>query len=189
MNKKSPVSTQVNMNQIIIRKADINDLSALRNIGIQTFIEAFSKQNTDENMRNYLEEKFSTEQLSKELANPDSLFFFAEEKQQVIGYLKLNTGDSQTETQPEPALEIERIYVLQAFHGKQVGQLLYNRAIEVAKDLGVPYIWLGVWEENLRAIQFYRKNGFAEFGKHIFKLGDDEQTDIMMKRMIQSASE
>ena len=44
------------------------------------------------------------------------------------------------------------------------------------------YIWLGVWEENPRATRFYQKNGFVAFGKHIFKLGDDEQTDILMKR-------
>jgi len=38
-----------------------------------------------------------------------------------------------------------------------------------------------VWEENPRAINFYKKNGFVEFDKHIFVLGDDEQTDIMMR--------
>lgn len=62
-----------------------------------------------------------------------------------------------------------------------VAQVLYAKAIETAKDLGSEYVWLGVWEENQRAISFYKKNGFVEFDKPIFKLGDDEQTDIMMK--------
>ena len=95
--------------------------------------------------------------------------------------MKLNFGDSQTELKDNKSLEIERIYVSKEFHGKSVGQLLYDKAIEVAKHKNVDYVWLGVWEENPRAISFYKKNGFVEFNKHIFKLGDDEQIDIMMK--------
>jgi diamine N-acetyltransferase len=43
---------------------------------------------------------------------------------------------------------------------------------------------LGVWEKNPRAISFYKKNGFIEFDPHIFKLGDEELTDIMMKLLM-----
>jgi ribosomal protein S18 acetylase RimI-like enzyme len=86
--------------------------------------------------------------------------------------------------QDEGALEIERIYVLKDFHGKSVGQVLYNKAIDIAKEKKTKYVWLGVWEENPRAISFYKKNGFVEFDKHIFILGDDEQTDIMMKLIL-----
>jgi ribosomal protein S18 acetylase RimI-like enzyme len=81
----------------------------------------------------------------------------------------------------ERAMEIERIYVLKDFHGKNVGQLLYQKAIDIALVKKADYVWLGVWEENPRAINFYKKNGFVEFDKHIFVLGDDEQTDIMMR--------
>ncbi len=45
-------------------------------------------------------------------------------------------------------------------------------------------IWLGVWEENPKAIRFYEKNGFVPFSRHIFKMGDEEQTDIMMRKII-----
>jgi len=104
----------------------------------------------------------------------------------VIGYLKLNFGESQTELKGDKALEIERIYVLKEFHGKKVGQLLYDKAIQVATETKADYVWLGVWEENPRAIAFYKKNGFVEFDKHIFRLGDEEQTDIMMKLQLKS---
>jgi ribosomal protein S18 acetylase RimI-like enzyme len=53
--------------------------------------------------------------------------------------------------------------------------------MQIAKEVKAEYIWLGVWEENNKAIHFYTKNGFIPFDKHIFKLGDEEQTDIMMK--------
>jgi diamine N-acetyltransferase len=62
-----------------------------------------------------------------------------------------------------------------------VAQKLYEKALDLAKQSAVDFVWLGVWEENARAIRFYQKNGFVEFDRHIFKLGEDPQTDIMMK--------
>lgn len=169
------------MEAIYITRATIRNLEQLQKIGRVTFSETFSAGNTDENMTKYLEEGFSIEKLAAELSNEGSEFYFAVLGDQVIGYMKLNVGQSQTEIQDEKALEIERIYVLKEYHGKKVGQLLYEKAIQIAAQKGVDYAWLGVWEENPRAISFYKKNGFVEFDKHIFKLGDDEQTDIMMR--------
>jgi ribosomal protein S18 acetylase RimI-like enzyme len=169
------------MANIQIKEISINDIDQLQKIGRQTFQETFSESNSEENMKNYLEEGFSKEKLTEELTNKDSQFYFATAEGEVIGYLKVNFGESQTELKDEKSLEIERIYVSKEFHGKKVGQLLYEKAIQIAKDKNVQYVWLGVWEENLRAINFYTKNGFVEFDKHIFKLGNDEQTDIMMK--------
>lgn len=109
-------------------------------------------------------------------------FFIAWDEGSAIGYLKVNTAQAQTDMHEEDSLEIERIYVLNAYHGKKVGQLLYDKAVEIAVQLGKTSVWLGVWEENPRAIRFYEKNGFVAFGTHLFKLGDDEQTDIIMRK-------
>lgn len=164
-----------------IEKVTPSEIKQLQKIGMQTFEETFSHSNSKEDMDTYLNESFSMEKLTSELGNADSHFYFATLDKEPIGYLKLNTGTSQTEIQDNKSLEIERIYVLNEFHGKKVGQLLYQKALEIAHETTVDYIWLGVWEENPRAINFYKKNGFIEFDKHIFKLGEDEQTDIMMK--------
>jgi diamine N-acetyltransferase len=169
------------MDHIEIKRVTLNDIEQLQKVGRQTFSETFSAVNTEENMRKYLEEGFSWEKLTAELYDKSSEFYFATIDGHVIGYLKVNFGSSQTELKDDKALEIERIYVLKEFHGKKVGQVLYEKAMEVAKEKNVDYVWLGVWEENQRAINFYKKNGFVAFDKHIFKLGDDEQTDIMMK--------
>ncbi len=169
------------MVNIEIIKAKPNDIEQLQKIGRQTFSETFSDGNTEENMTKYLEEGFSIEKLTTELNDKNAAFYFATIDEKVIGYLKLNFGQSQTELQDDKGLEIERIYVAKEFHGKQVGQLLYEKAIEIARHKKSDFVWLGVWEENPRAINFYKKNGFVEFDKHIFKLGNDEQTDIMMK--------
>lgn len=166
---------------IEVTKIKKEEILQLQEISRQTFLETFSETNTEENMKSYLENGFSIEKMTAELNNEASQFYFAKLDEQVIGYLKLNFGQSQTELKDEKALEIERIYVLKEYHGKKVGQILYDKAIEIAKEKKADYVWLGVWEENPRAINFYKKNGFEEFDKHIFKLGDDEQTDIMMK--------
>lgn len=172
------------MNQIEIKKVFITDLHKLQNIGRQTFRETFSEDNTEADMENYLDESFSDDKLTLELNNQHSEFYFAELDKNVIGYLKLNYAQAQTEIIDQRSLEIERIYVTKEFHGKHVGQILYDKALQIAKQQHLEYVWLGVWEKNSRAINFYKKNGFVEFDKHIFKLGNDEQTDILMKLKI-----
>jgi ribosomal protein S18 acetylase RimI-like enzyme len=169
------------MNEIVINKIGIEQVEQLQQIGRQTFSETFAESNSAENMAKYLEEAYSHEKLSTELNDPNSIFYFAMIGQDVIGYLKLNMGASQTEVKDNDALEIERIYVLKSFQGKRVGQMLFEKAIKIAKEHHIAYVWLGVWEENKKAIQFYTKNGFVEFDQHVFVLGDEAQTDIMMK--------
>lgn len=169
------------MEKINIEKISLNEIDQLQKIGRQTFYETFSESNSEENMKSYLDNGFSTDKLKSELNDKNAEFYFAKNDEKIIGYLKINFGQAQTELKDDKALEIERIYVLKEYHGKKVGQILYDKAIEIAKQKNAEYVWLGVWEENPRAINFYKKNGFVEFDKHIFKLGDDEQTDIMMK--------
>lgn len=169
------------MDAIEIKKIGLTDIEQLQIIGRQTFLETFADGNTEENMQKYLEEGFTIDKLTSELKNPKSEFYFALFNKKVIGYLKINFGQAQTELKDPKALEIERIYVFKKFHGKKVGQILYNTAFDIAKQKSANYLWLGVWEKNPRAINFYKKNGFVEFDKHVFKLGNDEQTDIMMK--------
>ncbi|OFO74759.1 MULTISPECIES: GNAT family N-acetyltransferase [Rothia] len=167
-----------------ITSLTVSDVSILRGIARDTFIETFSEANKAEDMDRYLTENFSEEQLARELSNPDSFFYVAEVNGHVVGYLKLNIAHAQTEPQAADALEIERIYVLSSYHGHGVGQALYHHAMSVAEDRKASYVWLGVWEHNHRALRFYEKNGFIAFGTHIFQLGNDQQTDILMKKSV-----
>ena len=165
----------------IISQVNISEADLLRTISVQTFTETFAHQNSENDMQKYILENLSVKKLTAELQTKGSEFYFLSSINQVIGYLKLNSGAAQTEQQKENTLEIERIYVRKEFHSKGFGELLLKQAINVAKQKQVHYIWLGVWEENFKAISFYKKNGFLKFDTHIFKLGEDEQTDILMK--------
>ena len=110
------------MENIEIKKATLTEIDQLQQIGRQTFYETFASGNTEENMKKYLDEGFSVEKLKTELNDKNAEFYFATFNKKVIGYLKLNFGQSQTELKDDTALEIERIYVLKEFHGKAVGQ-------------------------------------------------------------------
>ena len=169
------------MNSITITKIGPAQLAQLQAIGRQTFTETFSSTNSEENLNAYLQYGFSTAKLTAELNNPNSEFYFATLNDKVIGYLKINFGIAQTELQDPKAMEVERIYVLGEFQSKKVGQLLFEKALAIAKNKKVDFVWLGVWEENHRAIRFYTKNGFVAFDSHIFLMGNDKQTDILMK--------
>lgn len=170
------------MEHIKITGASPEDIQTLLTLGRETFYETFAESNTEEDMQKYLTDNFTEEKFHAELNNPDSLFYIAWEGHTAIGYVKVNEGNAQTELRDTDTLEIERIYVMNAWQGKKVGQLLYDKAVEIAREKGKSAIWLGVWEENPRAIRFYEKNGFVAFGKHTFMLGNDEQTDIMMRK-------
>ncbi len=169
-------------NMIEIYKIAADDVLRLQNLGRQTFFETFAEHNPPENLDAYLAESFNTNKLTNELNNPESAFYFAYYDKRLAGYLKLNFGQAQTEPNNSDSMEIERIYVLSEFQGKKVGQALFSHALKIANEDGCQYIWLGVWEKNHKALNFYRKNGFVEFDRHIFRIGDDEQTDFLMKR-------
>jgi ribosomal protein S18 acetylase RimI-like enzyme len=174
------------LEKITITKVTAQDVVALQTISRATFAQTFDAHNSPEDMQNYLNTSFAIDKLTTELNNPESEFYFAIEGDTVIGYLKVNTGNAQTEKKDPNAFEIERIYVDQTYLGKKIGQLLFNKAIDLAVERKSNYVWLGVWEENHRAIQFYLKNGFITFDKHVFMLGEEVQNDFMMKLELKS---
>ncbi len=169
------------MTNLEIKKATQIDITLLQWISTETFSETFAKENSVENMHQYLTERFNLEKLAMELNNPNSFFYLAIVDNKPVAYMKINLADAQSDIKDITALEIERIYVLKSFQGNKIGQLLIEQAMNFAKMRNKKYIWLGVWENNFSAIKFYQKNGFTHFDNHIFLLGEDEQIDWLMK--------
>lgn len=172
---------RLNYDIVPVLKTDLEELAALSR---KTFTDSFGAVNTPENMQSYLEKAFKSEKLAEELTHPEAAFYFIREQGRNLGYIKLNSGNAQTEELADKGLEIERIYIQKEAQGKGLGQLLVDFAVETAKKDGHKGIWLGVWEENKGAIRFYERNGFTAFDKHIFYLGDDPQTDILMRKIL-----
>ncbi len=168
--------------QIYITKVSASEKEELLKIGIQTFYATYGPPvNTEENIQNYLKENFTLEQINRELNHPNSQFYFVKIDDKTVGYIKLNSKDAQTEPIKGNGLEIERIYVIKEYQGKKIGNFLVEKAKNVAQTLAHNFVWLGVWDQNLKAIQFYQKNGFKTFDNHQFKLGSELQNDLLMK--------
>lgn len=169
---------------INIKKCTLEDLSRLQEISYETFNETFKEQNSPENMEAYLEKAFNLKQLETELSQRSSQFYFVEIDGETAGYLKVNTDEAQTEEMGDEALEIERIYIRSPFQKQGLGKYLFNKALEVAMEQNKKKIWLGVWEKNEKAIAFYKKMGFVQTGAHSFYMGDEEQTDFIMAKIL-----
>ena len=165
-----------------IKKCSLDDILDLQKIYRQTFFETFSEQNSEENMRIFLDKAYSEEKLKSEIENKESETFLAVENQKILGVLKINTGNAETESGLENSLEIQRIYILKESKGLGIGTVLMNLAEKKARERGVSFIWLGVWEKNFPAQKFYTDKGFRRFSEHAFVLGDDIQTDFLMKK-------
>jgi ribosomal protein S18 acetylase RimI-like enzyme len=164
------------------RLATTDDAAILVQIGIKTFQDTFAEFNTEEDMKLYLEKTFTLQQVEHEIKNPTITFILAEHNNQIVGYAKLRADHNPPELSEESAIEIERIYCIKQFIGRNVGKILIEACLDRAKQRRYHVIWLGVWEHNTRAIAFYEKWGFKKFGSHPFLLGTDLQTDLLMKR-------
>ena len=167
-----------------LKKCTLEDLELLQKISIELFTDTFKDQNTEEDLKNYLEKAYNSTQLKQELTNKNSTFFFLLDNEEIVGYLKLNIGDAQTEDIAEDAVEIERIYIRSDRKRKGYGTIFIEKAEQFAKEKNKKVIWLGVWEENLSALSFYKKKGFIHISSHSFFMGDDEQTDLIMTKTI-----
>jgi ribosomal protein S18 acetylase RimI-like enzyme len=166
---------------ITVRRASSSDSELLADLGARTFSETFAAVNSPEDMAAYLSSAFTNAQLAAELADAGALFFVAEAEGEAAGYAKLREGEPPACVTGERPLELARIYVLEKWLGKSIGQALIERCLDEAREAGFKTMWLGVWERNWRAQAFYRKWGFHKVGEQVFQLGADEQTDWVMQ--------
>jgi ribosomal protein S18 acetylase RimI-like enzyme len=171
------------LHPIEIKQASTGDVATLLALSRKTFFDAFAHLNDAADMEAYASTAFTTRRLEDELRNPGSRFYFAVVDNAIAGYIKLNYNTAQTDLQDPNALEVERIYILQQYQGQQIGKHLLNFAIQTAINANLSYVWLGVWEHNIKAISFYKSKGFEQFGSHPFMLGNDKQTDILLKKI------
>jgi ribosomal protein S18 acetylase RimI-like enzyme len=167
-----------------VRRASAEDAELLAELGARTFDETFAEDNSPEDMAAYVADSFNVGRLTAELNDPLSVFFIAEVDGSAAGYAKIRAGEAEGGVEGERPVELVRLYVLQEWLGRGVGQALMRRCIDEAREMGFQTIWLGVWERNGRAQAFYRKWDFHEVGEHIFHLGSEPQRDIVMQRAV-----
>ena len=167
-----------------IRKAGNNDAPLIASLSRQTFYDTFHEQNLAENMDMYLDKNFNDTAIVLEIADPENILLIVEEEEVPVAYAKLSLHNKQFNRPAYNCIEISRIYCTQQVIGKGVGKYLMQECIKIAGSIGMNCIWLGVWEHNLRAIEFYKKFGFKKFDEYVFILGTDLQNDWLMKKYL-----
>ncbi|UOQ78541.1 GNAT family N-acetyltransferase [Hymenobacter sp. 5516J-16] len=174
--------------RILVAKRNAATAAQLAELGQRLFHETYVAHNTPEDMAAYEAATFGPEQQLRELQDPDTVFLLAQLVQEVVGYAKLklhSTLGLDPEKTPEDRLEVERLYVSEDWISTGLGAALMRRAIEEARQQGSRAVVLGVWEKNTRALEFYRRFGFRQIGTHLFTVGSDEQTDLILRKGLQ----
>ncbi len=170
--------------EIFIRTASKSDLAILENLCKTTFLEAYSYNPADENVQLYFAENFEKDILSRELEDPKISFLIGTFEGKDVGYAKINRDKKLNGISDKQVLSIEKIYLLQEFIGKKIGLSLLNHTLEIASKENFKKIWLIVWQDNVKAIKFYRKSGFKITGFHEFRMGKEIYQDLLMQKEI-----
>ena len=169
---------------ITIRIATIEDAEMIADLSQKTFYDSFAAFNSKENMDKFLNDQFTRELLVQEVGAANNIFLVANDDKDVVGYARLRENNIPPGLGTNQAIEIARIYAVRHSIGKGVGSALMKKCMDIAGEKGYHTVWLGVWEHNLRAIDFYNRWGFVKFGEHDFILGNDVQKDWLMKKDI-----
>lgn len=169
-----------------IVRATIEDANVLSILAKKTFFDTFTGTCTADDMDNFLEENYNKSKLEQELSNVDDYVFLAKINDENIAYIRFREDYSGfDELKSFKSLELNRLYVQQEFKGKGIAQELINFMNQFAIENSYNLIWLGVWEHNERAKNFYIKNGFINTGySHPFPIGNIPQTDLWFWRML-----
>ncbi len=171
----------------LIRKATAEEAEIISEIGRKTFYETWKSVNTEEDLQLYMRKSFDLEKLKIELADlSTNIFLLAYVNDELAGYAKLRNDRTYPQLEGTRPLEMERIYVLKKFHDKKIGKALMDETINIAKEGKYEWLWLGVNQENYKAINFYERYGFEVFGKKKFILGTAVDEDFLMKVKISS---
>lgn len=170
-----------------IRTARESDAAALSALAERTFRDAFGAVNAAEDMDLHCARAYAPARQAAEIADAALATVVVEhevgQEGELVGYAQLRRRTSPAVAEPA-AVEVQRFYLLQAWHGSGVAQALMEDAVARARAMGAAVLWLGVWEHNPRAIRFYEKHGFTTVGEQPFVLGKDPQRDLVMVRAL-----
>jgi GNAT superfamily N-acetyltransferase len=154
--------------------------SLLADIGAETFYETFSHENEKADMVAYIEKTYNLKQVEENVLREDVHYYVAYDEKQDVGYIKL-IENVEVALLGGKVIELEKIYVRKPMQGSGVAALLMQQAIDFAKEQGANHLFLGVWQENERALAFYKKFGFEIFTTRTFMLGKRQCDDFLLK--------
>lgn len=165
-----------------ITEATKTDCDAIAQLAAKTFNESFGHLYRPENLLRHLLQKFSAAFFEEALAEGDTIVML-KEGARLIGYAKVGRIALPIKSPiPRGAQEIHRVYVDREFQGRGLGKALMVHILSLPRVAHAPAVYLGVWEENLRAQQLYMQYGFEPVGRYLYEVGDQHDREIIMAR-------
>ena len=168
--------------KIHFRDATAADAATLAAFSSLTFNETFGHLYSEEDLNDHLQSKCSIEVFNKALAAGDYVIL-AYDGDELIGFCKIGNVELPVAHPPTGAQEIHRIYLRRKYHGTGLGQELLKRALESKRLKDASLVYLGVWEENDRAKQFYFRNGFLPVGRYLYPVGKQVDNEMILARV------
>lgn len=166
---------------LIIRQAVSTDAESLARFASQAFKDAYIGKMSEIDIDSYTAKSFDTRRIQEELHHPVKYFHLAFLGSSLIGYTKLRSDRSRTELKGKKSIELERIYVSGQLYRQGIGGILFNNALAFSCALGFELLWLAVWQQNKRALDFYTKAGMEIFGTQSFTVGTIVNKDYVLK--------
>lgn len=166
---------------LYIYKAAVDDASLIVDIARKTFVETYVELGLRDNMGRYMEDYFTENKISEEVARDDIHFYIANLNGQPVGFTKLRNDRMPKGISDKKCLEIERIYVMKEYQGYRGGKELMNVIKKMARESKYQVIWLQIWQKNEKAIQFYRKSGFVVYETDTFNFYDEVHQDFLLR--------
>lgn len=168
------------------RLAEPGDASALATLAERTFRDTFALGNNPADLEQHCSASFGADIQLKEIQDPNIVTILTESENRFAGFAQLHLCSPKDCVPSANPCELHRFYVSGEHHGRGLAQVLMQRVLDTAQQTPAQSIWLGVWEENARAITFYQKFGFKVVGNHTFLFGSDPQSDLVMLRDLNS---
>lgn len=157
---------------ISIIKATEKDFQLLSELAKLTFIESHGSSAESEDINFYVTEKYSDDIFKQELSNSKNVYHIIYNDKRAAGYSKIIMDCPYPDSRIHDIAKLERIYLLKEFYDLKLGLELFNFNVDLSKQNNQTGMWLFVWKENQRAVNFYKKNGFAIIGSHDFKISE-----------------
>ncbi|MGJ8745370.1 GNAT family N-acetyltransferase [Polaribacter sp.] len=155
-----------------IKKATVKDAKLLSKIGKASFISSHGHSASHEDILNYVADNFSENNFVKELQNKENLYYLIENKNNIVGYAKVVLNAINENITDKNITLLSRLYLLEECYGLNLGKEMFKFCIELSKQNHQKGMWLAVWVENKRAINFYEKRGFVKVGTYDFKISE-----------------
>lgn len=153
-----------------IVKAKEEDFQLLAELGKMSFIESHGTSASTQEINKYLNEKYAYQSLRNEINDPVNIFYIIYYNQKPAGYSKIIFNEKHSNIPMENLCKLDRIYLLKEFYNLKLGLELFNFNMELSKKNNQSGMWLFVWKENHRAVNFYKRAGFKIRGSYDFKL-------------------